>query len=136
MAPQSVAANSWAAARTQLVPPGATAVLICRYAGLNAHPRFALVGEAQVRVRVLTNELTREFDELPAWKPTIMIVCPDDRGTQITAQFSYPRGRAVTVASATSGCFNVSNGDISRAGGEFGRPVGPKLLKQLQSLSN
>lgn len=114
-APSSVDHNPWAPAQRQLVPPGAVALRLCRYAGLNDPLPLTLT-----RSRLLTTEhalivrLARELDALPPLRPGLF-ACPADDGSEVVAMFAYAPHDNVTVAFETSGCARVSNGDLVRS---------------------
>src|SRR5437868_4733414 len=40
--PTQLGAETWTPAKTELAPPGASAIRLCRYSGLNAHPPLTL----------------------------------------------------------------------------------------------
>jgi hypothetical protein len=128
-------APHWAPARSVLAPAGAVAVRLCRYAGLNAHPRLALT-----RTRFVTNPgrvsmLAWNLDRLPPFGPGA-IACPTDDGAQILALLSYPAGRRIAVSVGLGGCLTVTNGAVVRTAEGFGAPraYGPQLVAELTAL--
>ncbi len=134
-APASVTAESWPAARAQLAPPGASAVRLCRYSGLNAHPRLSLVSSRLLAAPNVVGELVNEFDHL-AQLPPGAISCPNDDGSQIIALLAYPGGRSVTISVGLTGCEVVTSGSVQRSAGAIGAPpaAAPQLVAQLEHL--
>jgi hypothetical protein len=132
--PSRVPVQRWSAARAELAPPSASAIRLCRYAGLNAHPRLTLVGSRLLDSRSLVHQLVSEFDRLPSL--TGAVACPADDGSQIVALLSYPNGHQVTISAGLTGCALVTNGSVHRSAAGIGspRPFGPQLLAQLERL--
>ena len=105
--PDHVAPSHWKAARHAIVPPGPSAVRLCRYRGLGDSPA-ALERTVKVsRPRVL-RRLVRRLDGLPDAAGTY--ACPNDDGSQVVAHFAYPDGHRLTVAIGFSGCRLATNG--------------------------
>src|ERR1700722_1695203 len=105
IAPTTLAAS---ANTRELVPPGATQVLLCRYHGLNP----ASTAHRLVRGRLVTNraEVQRLASELTALPKTRgRIACPMDDGSEIAVEFSYSHSASVTVTVGLTGCRTVSN---------------------------
>src|SRR5579862_4984692 len=105
---------SASASQHELVPPGATAVLLCRYRGLNP-PATA---HRLVRGKVVTNtaevkRLAAELNGLP--KAHGRIACPMDDGSELVASFTYPDAAPATVSVGLTGCRMVTNGRITRS---------------------
>lgn len=129
---------AWAAARAQMAPPGASAIRLCRYAGLTARRRFALIRSRLVRQGHLVTELLGEFDALPRL-PRGVINCPEDDRSQIVALLAYPGGHELTISVGLSGCGVVTNGGLLRTALGFGSPpstpLGPDLLAKLEGLT-
>lgn len=125
----------WSAARHRLAPPGASAIRLCRYSGLNVHPRLTLVSSRLIEGSGLVRELVSEFDRLPA-PPAGATACPGDDGSQIAALLSYRGGHVVTITVGLTGCDEVSNGSVQRTAEGFGSPppFGPQLIAQLEGL--
>lgn len=134
--PSHIPANSWPAPQHQLAPPGADAIRLCRYSGLNSHPRLTLVRSALVIHGQLVSELVREFNALPAQKAPI--ACPAGDASEIAALLAYPTGRTVTITTELQGCQAVTNGDINRIALQIGtdKMVGPHLVSQLRQLTD
>jgi hypothetical protein len=111
-------------------------IRLCRYAGLNAHPRFKLLRSSLRSNRRLIRKLVREFDRLPPFAPGA-VACPADSGSQIVALLAYPNGRAVRISVGLSGCASVTNGDVVRTAFGFGTPrkFGPQLVSELKHLT-
>ena len=130
-----VRAGSWTPAQEELAPPGAGAIRLCRYSGLNARPRLRLTRSVLRSDPSLIAELVREFDRLPSAQGTI--ACPADDGSEIVAQLAYPDGHAVTIRVGMTGCEIVSNGRVYRIAAGFGSPpaFGPQLVAQLKRLT-
>lgn len=134
--PRQIAPNSWAPAQTQLAPAGPTAVRLCRYSGLNDHPKLRLVRTLERTDAALLTKLVREFDALPP-PPLGVTACPVDLGDEIVAHLAYPGGHAVTISVGLSGCHAVTNGDLPRSASGFGTPptFGPQLISRLKRLT-
>jgi len=132
---QKLARNPWRLASQRLVPLGAAAMRLCRYAGVNGHPPGALVHSRLVTDPVLLGELTEQFNGLPAFPPG-PVSCPIDDGSQILALLVYADGRNVTIASDLTGCQLVTNGDLIRTAAGFGAApqAGERLLHELERL--
>jgi hypothetical protein len=129
-----VPAQRWSAARRQLAPAGATAIRLCRYSGLNAHPRLMLLDSRVLESRSLVQQLVSEFDRLPS--PTGAVACPADDLSQILAVLAYPARHQVTITVGLTGCALVTNGSVHRSAAGIGspRPFGPQLVAQLERL--
>lgn len=132
--PSRVPVELWSAARTELAPPGASAIRLCRYSGLNAHPRLTLVGSRLLESRRLVQQLVSEFDRLPSL--TGAVACPADDLSQVLAVLTYPAGHQVTITVGLTGCALVTNGSVHRSAAGIGspRPFGPQLVAQLERL--
>ncbi len=132
--PRQIAPNPWPQARTALAPAGATAVRLCRYAGVNAHPQRALARAALISSRSSVAGLVVALDRLPSASGTFG--CALDDGSQIVALLAYPHGRALTISVGLRGCQSVTNGDLRRtAAGGTGQP-GPALVVALERLTS
>ena len=103
-----------------LVPPGARAVLLCRYSGLDAAgAAFRL--EAQ---RLVGDEapVARLSAELGALAPTTGVYhCPSDTGADVVARFRYASGPQDPVTVDLTGCNPVANGHVHRDAGPLAR---------------
>lgn len=130
-----LAPAAWPAARKRLAPPGAAAIRLCRYSGLNAHPPLTLAGGRLVRAPGLVAVLVADFDRLLAGSPGA-VACPADDGSQILALLAYPGGRTVTISAGLTGCALVTNGSVHRTAAGFGSPpaYGPQLVAELERL--
>jgi hypothetical protein len=126
----TVPANPWSAARQKLAPDDPTAILLCRYSGLDAQSRLTLTRSVTVHSASTIRELVAELDRLPQLVGPV--ACPFDDGSQIVAHLSYRDGRAVTIGIDLTGCNLVTNGDLHRAAFDS---VGIQLLKQLDKLT-
>jgi hypothetical protein len=117
--------------RGELVPAGATSLLLCRYHGLNpAVTARRLEGMRLVTAAPRIAQLAVELDALPKL-PRGIIACPFDDGSEIVATFRYPRARADVVDVGLAGCRVVANGRLSRTA--IGA-AGVRLLAQLTAL--
>jgi len=134
-APRTLPAERWIAARQRLAPSGAGAIRLCRYSGLNAHPRLTLVNSRLLERPALVRQLVSEFDRLPSLHGAV--ACPADDGSQIVAVLAYPGGRDVTISVGLTGCEAVTNGSVSRTALGMGSPpaFGPQLVTQLEHLA-
>lgn len=134
--PQHIQHNRWAAAHRRLAPRGALAIRLCRYAGLNAHPRGKWVAARLVFDHRTIAMLTREFDSLKRFPPGA-IACPRDAGAEVLATFIYARGHVVRIQVHLQGCNPVSNGDLIRTAANINgnNPDGPLLLAHLRQLT-
>jgi hypothetical protein len=138
-APARIRSNPWSATRSQLAPRGPDAIRLCRYSGVNASPRLALIRSVLLRSPRLVRELVREFDKLPSQAPgALPPACPLDDGSEIVAQLSYRGDRRVSISVGLQGCNSVTNGTINRLAGGVGapRPFGPQLVAQLNRLTS
>jgi hypothetical protein len=117
-----------------LAPPGTGAIRLCRYSGLNAHPRLALVGSRLLDSRTIVDQLVTELDRLPALRGAV--ACPADDGSQILALLAYPGGHQVSISVGLTGCALVTNGSVHRTAAGLGTPraFGPQLLASLKQL--
>jgi len=130
----SLPAEQWSTARHLLAPPGVDAIRLCRYAGLNAHPRLALVASRLLESRTIVHQLVTEFDRLPSLNRAV--ACPNDDGSQILAMLAYPGGHQVMISVGLTGCALVTNGSVHRTAAGLGTPraFGPQLLTSLKQL--
>lgn len=131
----SLPAEGWSAARRQLAPRGVGAIRLCRYSGLNAHPRLTLVGSALLTRPGLVGQLVSEFDRLPSLHGAV--ACPADDGSQILARLAYPGDRDLLISVGLTGCETVTNGSVHRTAAGMGSPTafGPQLVTQLERLA-
>jgi hypothetical protein len=113
-----------------VAPPGAVALRLCRYSGVNAHPRRQLVRTADVRRRARVARLVGLLDRLPDMPSPVS--CPNDDASRIVALVTYPRRRVLTLDIELSGCQTVSNGRVHKTAA---RPPGPALLATLKRLT-
>lgn len=106
-----------AGAVRELVPPGARAVLLCRYSGIYhgigpRTPAYLLLGHDLVNGATTVASMTRELDSLP--HITAPIACPASFGTAIVAHFRYASGPDDPVTIQVDGCYGASNGHVNR----------------------
>ena len=128
-------ANGWPPARTQLAPPGALQIRLCRYSGLNqTRPAGRLLRSRLLTNRAVVAELVREFDGLGSAPPG-PVACPNDDGSIIRALLTYPLGQSVTIQVSRTGCQSVTNGDVTAVANGYGTPAGPRLERRLDSLT-
>jgi hypothetical protein len=127
-----LAATTVPGADTDLVPPGAVSVLLCRYRGLT-RPRlaFTLAGSRRLGAGPTFATLVGRFRRLPS-PPPGSFACPFDDASRINAYFRYPGIGVDRVGVELLGCSFVSNGPVNRWA-LLG--PGPKLLKQLLRLT-
>jgi hypothetical protein len=123
-----------AGADTDLVPAGASRVLVCRYGGLNAGRANArLVGMNTVSARAEVDQVANQLDALQSFRSG-GYACPADFGVKIIAIFRYPVASKsddpVTVD--PNGCSPVSNGHLVRTA--MFAP-GPSLINRLEALT-
>ena len=128
-APQQVAPSSWAPAQTQLAPPGAGTIRLCRYDLERKIARATLL-----RRQVWVGKLVRELNVLSPM-PSGVVACPADLGPLIVALLAYPDGHTVTISADASGCQAVTNGNLIRTTGVAPPLFGPKLLTELEHLT-
>jgi hypothetical protein len=124
--------TSWPPARRRVLPPGASAVRICRYLGLNTrHPG----GLGQSVVITRPREIQRLAGELNHLRlGSLGAKCPADDASIIIILASYPHQRTLTIQVDLRGCNDVSNGS---APGGFRRYIASmKLLKHLAELTD
>jgi hypothetical protein len=119
-------------AEAALVPGHPRAALLCRYTGLNARPRFALVRQRRLTSSASVTRLAHEFDALPKEPHGVAISWPADFGTAVIAFFEYPTLRPDPVSVGLSGCGQVTNGHLTRLAGLAKSPV----TGQLEALAN
>jgi hypothetical protein len=105
-------------ATRELVPPGATRVLLCRYSGLWSgtgprRPAFRLLVHVLVIDRASVDRFSRELNSLPRFSGPI--ACPASFGTSLVARFSYASGPEDPVTIALDGCIGAANGHVGRS---------------------
>lgn len=107
---------------------------LCRYSGLNAHPRLALVGSRLLTSRTIVRQLVRGLDRLPSLHGAV--ACPEDDGSEILARLTYPGGQRVSISVGLTGCALVTNGSVHRTAAGLGTPraFGPQLVDRLKQL--
>jgi hypothetical protein len=114
----------------ELVPPGAAALLLCAYRGLN--PASSAGRLERSRLLGAGSELdwlVTTFDALRPSPPGIF--CPMDDGTADLALFEYRSGPADPVTVALTGCRTAQNGHLGRTAS---LTPGPALLVRLGAL--
>lgn len=130
-----IPAEGWSAAEHKLAPTGARAIRLCRYSGLNDHPRLRLVRARLLSRTGLVAQLVTRFNRLPSG-PRGAVSCPADDGSEIVALVSYPGGHEVRISVGLTGCLQVTNGSVRRTASGYGpHPArGPRLLAELNRL--
>lgn len=135
--PGHIPTNSWTPARHELAPPGATTIRLCRYSGLDALPRLALLRSVTIRARGLVRELVHELDALPVIRGAV--ACSLDDGSEIVALLAYPSHHVVMISVGLRGCELVTNGSVYRTAAVIGSspmPMPrPQLVSQLERLT-
>jgi photosystem II stability/assembly factor-like uncharacterized protein len=114
-------------ARTVLVPPAASSLVLCRYAGLNAGSRSGgqLVAATRTTDGATVVHLTNELDALRALPKGIS--CPFDDGSDILAVFRYRHAVSNAVRISLRGCHAAANGHLIRY-------AGPAVTAQLERM--
>ena len=123
--------NSWAPARAELAPPGASEIKLCRYGPFGNRRLSDLTATAYVRSANTIETLTRGLDGLPPVQR--LAFCPMDDGAQIDMTLTYPAGHGVFIRVELTGCETVSNGSITRSAATTA--AGGKLIATLESLA-
>jgi hypothetical protein len=113
-----------------IVPGHPQAALLCRYSGLNGHPRFALIGQRKITNAQSVARLAHELDALPKGPEGTAINCPADFGDAVLIFFAYAGGAVDPVTVALSGCGAVTNGHLTRLAGLAKSPVTGQLKSQ------
>lgn len=101
----------------ELVPPGATGLLLCRYSGLwdgtgPRRPAFRLLVHVLVNDRRTVAQFERGLDSLP--HVALPIACPASFAAELIARFRYASGPENPVTIALDGCIGASNGHRAR----------------------
>lgn len=123
--------NSWAAARAELAPPGASEIKLCRYSPFGNRRVSDLTATTYVRSVNVIKGLTQALDGLPHVQR--LAFCPMDDGAVIDMTLSYPSGHGVFIGVELTGCETVSNGSIMRTAATT--PAGRRLIETLESLT-
>lgn len=123
--------NEWSKAQMEMAPRGALRIQLCRYTGIDTHPRFELVGSDLIVSRGLKRQIISRLDALkPYTGPPPH--CPAESGKAVGITLFY-REHRVRIAVNTDGCAAARNGDISRPA--FNTRAGRLLVKQLIALT-
>lgn len=130
--PVHVHRNPWPKARGKMAPRGARVVQLCRYADLNAHPSFELVGSDLVSSQRIRHQIISRLDALKPYSGPPPH-CPADTEKEVGITLLYKAGHEVTVAVDLSGCTAARNGDITRPAANT--RAGRRLLSQLKALT-
>lgn len=119
--------SAWPPARRHVLPPGAKALRLCRYFGLNTpHPGALAASVAVTRppqLRIFARELNSLRHGFPFAK------CPADDGSVVEILAGYPRGRTLLISIDLRGCTGVSNGDGYSIASQ-------RLLKRVERLTH
>jgi hypothetical protein len=116
-------------AQQKLVPGHPGAVLVCRYSGLNGHPRLALIRSLAITDAATVTHLAHELNALPPPSPGA-VNCPADFADAVLMFFAYAHGPADPVSVGLSGCQDVANGHLHRLAGLPRSPL-PGELERL-----
>jgi hypothetical protein len=127
----AVAPNSWAPARRELLPTGALALRLCRFAGFAGTQPPKLAGSREVTSAAAIAQLTHDLDALPPF-PKVALPCPLDNGSQVDVLAAFPGGHRVTVSYDSTGCQRVTNGDVVKiANGYRDAALAARLRREL-----
>lgn len=103
-------------AQRALVPGHPVVVLVCRYSGLNGHPRLALIRSRAITDAATVAHLAHDLNALPPPSPGALN-CPADFANAVLMFFSYAHGPGDPVSVGLSGCQDVANGHLHRLAG-------------------
>jgi hypothetical protein len=121
-------------AGTKLVPPGAMALVLCRYDGPLGSPgahlknRFRLVASRSLSDPNQVNALAAAFNRLPRARGSY--ACPADTGAVVIGSFGYASGPDSPVRVDLTGCTIATNGHVFSSAG-LGQTA---LLDDLEAL--
>jgi hypothetical protein len=88
-----------------LLPDGAEAALVCRYAGVGeSRPAGALVVSVQIGAAQAATLVSLLDVDVPLDLTKMPPSCPSNSGSIFALQFAYPQGRVVTATSSLDGC--------------------------------
>lgn len=96
----------------RFVRPGATAMRLCRYYGINWADSHGLRQQRLIRSSVTIGRITHTFNKLP--QPPRGIFCAQDDGSELVAVFAYPNANAERVVLRLTGCRFAMNGRSTR----------------------
>ena len=94
------------------VRPGATAMRLCRYYGVNWGDSQGLRQQRLIHGQLTIGGITRTFNGLH--EPPRGIFCMKDDGSELLAVFGYPNATAQRVAVKLTGCRFAMNGRSTR----------------------
>jgi len=94
------------------VRPGANAMRLCRYYGINWGDSKGLRQQRLIHNSVTVGRITHTFNKLKAAPRGIF--CVRDDGTEMLVVFAYPTARAERVVVKLSGCPFTSNGGAAQ----------------------
>lgn len=112
-------------AQHHFVRPGAIALRLCEYSGLNARRPLGLGRQRVIRSGVTIGRITHMFNTLRDFRRGIYS-CMDD-GSELLAVFGYGDTSVERVRVALSGCGGATNG-------RSGRWMTPRLQRRLLTL--
>jgi hypothetical protein len=117
--------NSGSDLARELLPAGPpSAALVCRYGGLNEHPRFGLLGQRRLDARSaarLTAAIRRV--DLSHSDGAVIAGCPMDDASAIVLAVRYPGRPDVDLWYYDTGCRTVANGLIRANAWTFDDPL-------------
>jgi len=88
-----------------LLPYGAEAALVCRYAGVGeSRPAGALVASVQIGAQQAAALVSLLDVDVPLDLTKMPPACPSNSGVIFALQFAYPQGRVVAATSSLDGC--------------------------------
>lgn len=131
-APIELPVNPWPAAHSELAPPGASEIRLCRYNGFTGRQSRGLAATTLVSQASAVAELVGELDALKAFSGKVF--CPMDNGVEIDMLLSYSSGRAVSIRVEPTGCETVSNGSVTRTAATTA--AGTRLLATVDQLTH
>lgn len=114
-----------------LVPGVPCAISLTRYAGLPFHTGEKQVGHADLRSPTLLRQLTNELNALPQG-PRGTINCPNDQGSEMVAELSYPHDERQRLTITLTGCAGARRENVGRSA--LGR-LGERLIGRLERLT-
>ena len=109
--------------------PGA--LLLCRYSGLNGHPRLTLTRSRAITDAATVAHLAHGLNALPQPSPGA-VNCPADSADAVVMFFLYAHGPGDPVSVGLSGCQDVANGHVHRLAGMARSPVPGELERLTQ----
>jgi hypothetical protein len=131
-APIELPLSPWAAERSELAPPGASAIRLCRYNALGVNPPRGLAASAVVSDPRIVDRLTKELDSLPSLPR--LEDCPLDTGAVIDLIVAYrDNEHGLLVQAELTGCAVVETATVDRTAGTTA--AGHALLATIEELT-